>query len=151
VNRIIATFFYTGLAPVAPGTVGSLAAIPAWFLLNMFGWPAVLIAVAILIPVGIRSTALETQGSEDHDPSRVVIDEVVGQWIALLPISIGLIPLAVIPVLLAFGLFRLFDITKLGPIGWADRMSTPTGVMLDDVIAGIFAAIVLALIGVILW
>ena len=88
-----------------------------------------------------------TRGSKDHDPSEIVIDEVTGQFIALLPLSYaswmhGIDILAMWPGwIAAFALFRLFDITKPGPIGWADRRGDALGVMLDDVIAGIFAAI----------
>jgi len=88
-----------------------------------------------------------TAGSDDHDPSEIVVDELVGQWIALLPLSyaawsMDISILAMWPGwIAAFVLFRFFDITKLGPIGWADRRGDPLGVMLDDVIAGIFAAL----------
>ena len=78
----------------------------------------------------------------------MVIDELAGQWIALLPIAIGATHAQVSfwalwpGVLTAFVAFRLFDILKPGPVGWADRRDDPLGVMLDDVIAGVFAAIV---------
>ena len=93
-----------------------------------------------------------TEGRENHDPSEIVVDELVGQWIALLPLSYAawsmeISILAMWPGwIAAFALFRLFDITKPWPVGWADRMDTPLGVMLDDVFAGVFAALgVLAL------
>uniref|UniRef100_UPI0025D95FA8 phosphatidylglycerophosphatase A family protein n=1 Tax=Roseobacter sp. TaxID=1907202 RepID=UPI0025D95FA8 len=83
-----------------------------------------------------------------------VIDELVGQWIALLPLSyaawsMGISMLVMWPGwIAAFALFRLFDIWKPGPVGWADRRGDALGVMLDDVIAGVFAALgVLALAG----
>ena len=95
-----------------------------------------------------------TAGSDDHDPSEIVVDELVGQWIALLPLSyaawsMGINILAMWPGwIAAFALFRLFDIWKPGPIGWADRRGDALGVMLDDVIAGFFAALgVIALAG----
>ncbi|NNK79032.1 MAG: phosphatidylglycerophosphatase A, partial [Litoreibacter sp.] len=75
-------------------------------------------------------------------------DEVAGQWIALLPVSVGAMHSgagfwALWPgVLTAFVMFRLFDIWKPGPVGWADRKTGPVGVMLDDLIAGLLAAIV---------
>jgi len=83
----------------------------------------------------------------DHDPSEIVVDELVGQWIAFLPVSIGAAHVGADLTVLwpgwiaAFLLFRLFDIWKPGPIGWADRKGDARGVMLDDVIAGVFAAI----------
>ena len=91
---------------------------------------------------------METRGKVDHDPSEIVIDEVAGQWIALLPIAFGAANAGVGVTALwpgwvaAFVLFRLFDIWKPGPVGWADRRHGPLGVMLDDVIAGVLAAIV---------
>jgi phosphatidylglycerophosphatase A len=88
------------------------------------------------------------RGQEDHDPSEVVVDEVVGQWIALWPLSFGLWHAGadswVFPYpgwLTAFVLFRLFDVLKPGPVGWADRRGDALGVMLDDVIAGLIAAV----------
>ncbi len=147
-SKIIATFFGVGLAPFAPGTFGSLAALPAWWALNYLGgWPLVALGIVLSYAAGVWATAQQTAGSDNHDPSEIVIDEVAGQWLALLPISLGLGVSGLVGIALAFGLFRFFDITKLGPVGWADRMNTPTGVMLDDIIAGALSATVLILIG----
>lgn len=147
-THLIATFFYAGHLRPAPGTWGSLAALPCAWAIYVLTGPWGLVAGAVLsYPIGVWATAVETEGKDDHDPSEIVIDEVCGQWIALLPVVFGAhIMGANITALwpgwiAAFVLFRLFDITKWGPIGWADRMHGPTGVMLDDVIAGIFAAI----------
>jgi phosphatidylglycerophosphatase A len=102
--------------------------------------------VAVFL-IGWWATYRATLGSQDHDPSEIVIDEVAGQWIALLVVSYGawnagLDPLRLYPGWIAgFLLFRLFDITKPWLVGWADRRGDALGVMLDDVIAGIFAAI----------
>ena len=110
-----------------------------------------IVLAAALFVAGIWATKEITSGSEDHDPSEVVIDELVGQWIALLPVLIGAAHVGA-PLMalwpgwvVAFLGFRLFDIWKPGPIGWADRRNDALGVMLDDVIAGVFAAIVVAL------
>lgn len=147
-TRLIATFFYIGYLRPAPGTWGSLAALPAaWALVTLAGPWALVAGIALAYGLGLWATAVQTAGKADHDPSEIVIDEVAGQWIALLPVVFGAAArdadlLALWPGwLAAFALFRLFDITKIGPIGWADRMAGPQGVMLDDVIAGIFAAI----------
>lgn len=149
-SKWIATFFGVGLIPFAPGTFGSLAALPVWYLLtSLGGWPLVVLGVIIVYVSGVWATGVETLGSSNHDPSEIVIDEVAGQWLALLPLSLGLGVSGIAGAVLAFALFRFFDITKPGPVGWADRLNTPTGVMLDDVIAGLVSAIVLILIGLV--
>ncbi|WP_135505576.1 phosphatidylglycerophosphatase A family protein [Roseovarius aestuariivivens] len=147
-SHLIATFFGVGHLRPAPGTWGSLAALPAAALLHVLGGPVLLaLGIAASFAFGWWSTALETKGKDDHDPSEIVIDEVAGQWLALLPVSIGATHagaglFALWPGwITAFVLFRLFDIWKPGPIGWADRRGDALGVMLDDIIAGLFAAI----------
>ncbi|KQB98108.1 phosphatidylglycerophosphatase [Loktanella sp. 1ANDIMAR09] len=147
-THLIATFFYVGHIRPAPGTWGSLAALPAgWAIYALFGPWGLIAGIVLSYVLGVWATGVETKGKDNHDPSEIVIDEVCGQWIALLPLAFGAARqdvdiLALWPGwIAAFALFRLFDITKWGPIGWADRMHGPTGVMLDDVIAGIFAAI----------
>jgi phosphatidylglycerophosphatase A len=147
-TRLITTFFYIGYLRPASGTWGSLAALPvAWVLVTLAGPWALVAGIVLAYVLGVWATGIETAGKTNHDPSEIVIDEVAGQWIALLPVVFGAAArnadlLALWPGwVAAFALFRLFDITKIGPIGWADRMTGPSGVMLDDVIAGIFAAI----------
>lgn len=151
--HIIATFGFVGHLRPAPGTWGSLAALPVGWLLHTIGGAGLLIVGIVLsFASGWWATALETHGKEDHDPSEIVIDEVAGQWIAILPLSLGASHvnadiLGLWPGwICAFVLFRLFDILKPGPIGWADRRGDALGVMLDDVIAGLFAAIGVALL-----
>jgi phosphatidylglycerophosphatase A len=147
-NRLIATFGYVGLAPVAPGTFGALAALPlAWALHWLGGFPALALATAGLFVAGLHATRAMTARGGDPDPSEIVVDEVVGQWIALFPLSAGLWMAGAAPHVfpwpgwvLGFALFRLFDIWKPWPVSWADRLHSPLGVMLDDVIAGAMAA-----------
>ena len=149
----IATFFFTGHLRPAPGTWGSAAALPAaWLIHGVASFWGLALASIVVFFVGWWATAAHTAGAPDHDPSEVVIDEVVGQWLALWPLSFGMWYIGADPwavpaqaVVAAFVLFRFFDITKLGPIGWADRRHDALGVMLDDVIAGLFAAMVLFL------
>ena len=147
-THLIATFFYVGHLRPAPGTWGSLAALPVAYIIALLAGPwALVAAIGLAYGLGVWATGVETAGQADHDPSEIVIDEVAGQWIALLPVVFGAAMrdadlLALWPGwVAAFMLFRLFDITKWGPIGWADRIHGPTGVMLDDVIAGLFAAL----------
>ncbi|MGJ8558219.1 MAG: phosphatidylglycerophosphatase A family protein [Sulfitobacter geojensis] len=146
--QMIGTIMGVGYIRPAPGTWGSLVALPwAWLLHVIGGLPLLMLAIVVGFFKGWWATARMTTGQDDHDPSEIVVDEVIGQWIALLPLSYAawsmeISILAMWPGwIAAFALFRLFDITKLGPIGWADRMNTPLGVMLDDLIAGLFAAL----------
>ncbi|NSX55231.1 phosphatidylglycerophosphatase A family protein [Parasulfitobacter algicola] len=152
-SRLIATFFFIGYLRPAPGTWGSAAAIPVAYLLHVLGgFPALALATVVVFAAGWWATLQETHESDDHDPSQIVIDEVAGQWIALWPLSAGLWHAGADPWVFpypgwiaAFVLFRLFDIWKPGPVGWADRQHGPLGVMLDDVIAGMLAAICVGL------
>lgn len=146
--HLIATFGGVGHIRPAPGTWGSLAALPLFLVLHLIGgFPLALIATVAAYFAGLWATGEYTLTLSDHDPSEVVIDEVAGQFVALLPLSFvawdkGIFVLALWPGwIAAFALFRLFDITKPGPVGWADRRNDATGVMLDDIIAGGLAAI----------
>jgi phosphatidylglycerophosphatase A len=132
VSRMIASGFGTGFAPVAPGTVGSLAALAIGALL--LTGPVWALPACIVLATAIGLWAVGRAGG-DEDPGWVVIDEFAGQWIAMLPLA-SPSPLGL---LAAFLLFRLFDITKPGPVGWADRKHGAAGVMGDDVIAGAIA------------
>jgi phosphatidylglycerophosphatase A len=150
-TRIIATFFGTGLMRPAPGTWGSLAALPvAWALHVLGGFAALAMATAAVFALGWWATEKETAGSDDPDPSEIVIDEVAGMWLALWPVSLGAAMQGVDVLALwpgwvvAFLAFRLFDIWKPGPVGLADRRGDALGVMLDDIIAGGLAAMVVA-------
>lgn len=141
--RFIASFCGTGLAPRAPGTVGSLAALVAGLPLLAHGtWMA--LAIVVCTVVGWRATELVSNG-EDH--GWIVIDEVAGMWLSMLPLApLRLSALRwadVLWLLLAFGLFRLFDITKPGPVGWFDRRHDAIGIMGDDIVAGIMAGVIL--------
>jgi len=138
----LATGFGSGLVPKAQGTAGSLAAIVPWLLLHtvldLWGW-LLLIAVSFALGVRACNVAGRIIGVDDH--RSLVWDEFVGQWIALLPVL--MVP-GFAWVVAGFVLFRLFDVWKPWPIAWFDRrVKGGLGVMLDDVIAGIFAAIVL--------
>ena len=148
-SHLVATFFYIGHLRPAPGTWGSLAALPvAWLLYTLGGVALFCAGLAVVLVAGLWAITLETKGKTDHDPSEIVIDEVAGQWVALLPVMIGASHsgagvLALWPGwVTAFIAFRVFDILKPGPVGWADRRNDPLGVMLDDVIAGVLAALV---------
>lgn len=154
-NRLILSFFGAGFLRPASGTWGSLAALPAAYILHGLGGPWLLIvAAAVFYAIGVWLTRVETTVGPDHDPSWIVLDEVVGQWIALLPVSFGAaragVDVAALwpGIVAAFVFFRLFDIWKPWLVGRADRRGDATGVMLDDVWAGFFAAIVVILLAV---
>lgn len=148
-SRFIATWFGVGLLRPAPGTWGSLAALPfAWALHQVGGFAALALATLAVFALGWWAAAVETANSADPDPSEIVIDEVAGMWLALWPVSYGAQMMGAdilrlwpgwVVALLAF---RLFDIWKPGPAGWADRLHTPLGLMLDDIFAGLFAAVI---------
>jgi phosphatidylglycerophosphatase A len=137
--RFIAAGFGTGYAPVAAGTVASAAAVLVGAGLLLLS-PLALAAAALLATCG-GFLAVRRAGVEG-DPGWVVIDEFAGQWITLLALARPTLP----GLLTAFVLFRLLDVTKLGPIGWADRQHGAFGIMADDVIAGGVAALLLWLL-----
>lgn len=152
-SHIIATFFGIGHLRPAPGTWGSLAALPVALVLHLLVGPwGLLVATVAVFLVGLWATVLETHAATDKDPGHIVIDEVAGQWVALLPVSFGAAHAGAAITALwpgfvaAFLLFRLFDIWKPGPIGMIDRRDDALGVMLDDILAGVFAAICVALL-----
>jgi len=138
----VATWFGCGLMHPAPGTWGTLGALPVGLLLMVFGGiPALILGLIIVIPVGLWATGKFEQMSGDHDSGMIVIDEVAGLWLTLLAARME--PLSIV---LAFALFRLFDIVKPWPVSYFDRMEGAKGVMLDDIAAGVYAA--LCLIGI---
>lgn len=150
-SRAVASFFGVGLLRPAPGTWGSLAALILGFaVLEVAGPWGLLAATAAAIAAAfwsISALVRELGAPGHHDPSWVVIDEVAGQWIALLPVGFGAALSNAAPADLwpgwvaAFLLFRLFDVWKPGPVGWADRRPGAAGVVLDDLIAGLMAAL----------
>ena len=137
---IAATWFGCGLLPKAPGTWGSLAALPfAWVLRVEWGFWGLAIATLLVSLVGWWAAEVYARKTGIADPGEVVIDEVAGQWLTLLPV-----PADPIYYLGGFLLFRLFDIKKPWVIGWADRnVHGGLGIMLDDLFAGAFGAVVL--------
>lgn len=147
---LLATFFGAGRAPFAPGTFGSLATLPLAFALAYFyGINGILTGAAAAFFIGVAATR-EVLKTSRHDPSFVVIDEVAGQLFAFAPVAAFLhnnaSTAAGLTYLLGFGLFRLFDITKPQPAKWADtKVLNAWGVMLDDIFAGLYAALLLYL------
>ena len=146
-QRLLATWFGAGLLRPGPGTWGTLAALPFAWALHLAGGFALLAAATVLVAGLGWYLSAHLTGPDNPDPSEIVIDEVAGAWLALWPVSlgaqmVGLDPLRLWPgILTAVLAFRAFDILKPGPVGWADRMHSPLGLMLDDLIAGALAAL----------
>lgn len=141
--RLLASAGTVGFFPWAPGTAGSLAALVLGA--GLLAWGGhLLLLLASLLAWGLGLWAIRAAEARD-DPGWVVIDEVAGMWLTML----GLLHVSWIGVIVAFALFRLLDITKPGPIGWADRMNSPGGIMLDDVIAGVIGGVLIRLL--LLW
>ena len=130
--RFVATFLYLGKLPFAPGSWGSLGALLLWVLLPI-SFSIHLSVIVFLFVLGVYSSNKMAKYMDDHDPSEVVIDEAVGMGISLfmLPHSFGLY-------LLAFVLFRIFDVLKPSFIYRVQDLSGGWGIMLDDVLAGLF-------------
>ncbi len=138
----IATGAYSGYLPKAPGTWGSALGVLLWLLLSRLSMSSYLPLVAALFIIGVICAGAAEKIVDRGDPGIVVIDEIVGQLIAL-----ATVPMKPVPILLAFALFRFFDILKPFPIGWFDQhIHGGMGIMLDDVIAGIYALILVKLI-----
>jgi len=136
----LSTWFYSGLIPFAPGTFGSIAALPfAWMIIENGGKTALIIATVIIFFIGLWVVKDYMRETGKTDPGDVVIDEVVGQWLVCLLIvdnnHIGQYFLALLS-------FRVFDIMKPWPISIFDKRHDAYGVMMDDVVAGIMGAAV---------
>ena len=138
-NRVaaewIGTVFYIGKLPLAPGTWASIFAVLCWYFLfqsvNHFVLPA--ISIFLFLIGGIASDTI-VKHSKEHDPSRIVIDEWVGQWVAL-----SMMPINIRTGVVAFVAFRIFDIIKPWPVRKMEKIPGGWGIMADDVMAGIIA------------
>jgi phosphatidylglycerophosphatase A len=144
--NLISTWFGCGYAPVAPGTAGSLAALGiAWLLVRYAGWQPIwfaCLAVAATAPA-IWAAGVTAREQQQKDPQLVVVDEVLGQWLALA----GARALNFKSWMGALILFRLFDIWKPVPVRQLEKLPGGTGIVADDLMAGIYAALVLFIAG----
>ena len=139
---LVAVGFGSGFAPRAPGTAGSIAAVAVWWACIAPLAPAAQIVVLVFATaIGIYCVAGACRVADVGDDSGIVFDEWLGMWIALIAV-----PRQWLAVMIAFLLFRLFDIWKPWPIGWIDRrVRGALGIVLDDIIAGGLAFVVLQL------
>ena len=133
--EIVGTVFFLGRLPIAPGTWGSAGALIGWYFLLPYIDNSLFLLINLgLFFIGVVSANILIEVWDEEDPSAFVLDEWVGQWIAL-----WLLPHSFVWGLVAFFWFRVFDIFKPGPVQLMDNMKTGAGVMLDDIVAGILA------------
>ena len=134
----LATLGPIGQKLPAPGTAGSVVAVIAGYFLLTIGWVPFLILTILISVIGVFAADTYSDFTSTHDSGEIIIDEVAGQWVALL-----FIPHDILYLIAAFILFRLFDITKCWPVNWAERLPGGIGVMVDDLLAGLMAGIIL--------
>tara|TARA_B100000929_G_scaffold83222_1_gene64987 strand:+ start:4119 stop:4574 length:456 start_codon:yes stop_codon:yes gene_type:complete len=147
ISEWIATCFKVGYLPLAPGTWGSVFAILLWWVLlkdlntYIFG---VVIIIFLLIGIVVSNIIIDQSG--DHDPSHIIIDELVGQWLALFLLPEGFFNIAI-----SFILFRFFDIIKPWPIRLIEKLPKGLGVMSDDLTAGLITLVLIQVINIYLF
>ena len=143
----IATGAGSGYAPVASGTFGSAVGVALFFPFSAMGPWAYLLATLALLSLGIWSADEFEHAHGVPDDGRIVIDEIVGQLLTLFPFVFLDFPAGFLWLVTGFVVFRLFDVLKPGPVRWAEEsFSGGAGVMLDDVLAGIFSALVMGVL-----
>ncbi len=136
---LFASFFYTGYLPYAPGTWASLVAVVLWFLLPWNSLSFHLYLILIVLIVGIFVSGIAEKRTEKKDPSFIVIDEVEGMWFTLALLPKITFPENIGRIMFAFFAFRFFDILKVPPIKKLESIPGGFGIMLDDIVAGIYA------------
>ena len=144
ISKLISTFFYIGLFPKAPGTLASFVTVLFWVLFISFNIKLYfVIIVLILFTLSFYFVDEYLLDNESKDPKEVVIDEVIGQSIPLIavPFSDDLVT-----IFLIFIFFRFFDILKIYPINLIEKINGSKGVILDDVLAGIYTAALVSII-----
>ncbi len=144
ISEWIATCFKVGYLPLAPGTWGSIFAILLWWVfikdLNLYVFGVIIVLFFI---IGIVTSNIMIDELDDNDPSHIIIDELVGQWLALLFLPNGLINIAI-----AFILFRFFDIIKPWPISLIEKLPKGLGVMSDDLVAGFVTLVLIQVVNI---
>ncbi len=134
IATVVGSVFGIGFIPFAPGTFGSLAAALAYLFIPVLANPFVLLVLlAVVTAAGIWAGGL-MERKFGEDPSATVVDELAGQWVALIAM-----PVAPVAVALSFLFFRLYDIVKPGPVDHLQRLPGGWGIMADDLLAGLLA------------
>lgn len=140
IARLISTWFYCGYAPAAPGTVGSAAAIAIAIAIHSYLTPVEFGILGVLLAIpGMWAAGVTANEVKSKDPQIVVVDEVVGQWITLA----GASAFNWQSWLLAFALFRIFDIWKPAPVRQLENLPGGIGIVADDMMAGVYAGLLL--------
>ncbi|MEZ8823443.1 phosphatidylglycerophosphatase A [Vibrio amylolyticus] len=147
--HLLATGFGSGLSPIIPGTMGTLASVPFYLLLVQLPFWLFIVVIIVSSFIGIKICQITSDDMKVHDHGSIVWDEFVGFWITMLVVP--LLGVAIFDwkwIVAGFVLFRFFDMVKPWPIGWLDkRVHGGLGIMIDDIVAGIMAAISLYFVG----
>ncbi|MCZ6639204.1 MAG: phosphatidylglycerophosphatase A [Candidatus Dadabacteria bacterium] len=142
IAKLIATVFYVGLIPIAPGTFGTIAAIPLFYALSFTPLYLYLAITVLIILISVWASGVAEEIFGKTDPSEVVADEVCGYLVTMI-----LVPVTLGNIFFGFLLFRLFDIAKPYPIRKFERLPGGLGIVMDDVMAGIYSCITLHILG----
>ncbi len=148
--QLLALGFGSGLAPKAPGTFGTLAAVPLYLMFSstLFEWQLLIVVASFFAGIYLCNVTATALGVHDHPA--IVWDEFVGFWLTMLALPLLGVSLDWLLLLLGFIFFRLFDIIKPWPILWVDqKVHGGLGIMFDDVLAGVYAGLLLSI--VIVW
>ncbi len=132
----LATCFRIGYLPLIPGTWGSAAALITWHMLPEMELFRLTLIVIVIFLIGVISSTIAAEQAKESDPSHIVIDEWTGMWIALL-----MIPNEWLWMAIAFALFRAFDIIKVYPANRFEKFPGGWGIMMDDVVVGLYAGV----------
>ena len=138
----IATWFGCGLVPKAPGTMGTLGAIPIYVLVAPFGRVAVGAAALVVTVIGVWSASIVARALGTKDPQLVVVDEVAGMLVTMLPVAHP----SWVALTAGFALFRLLDVVKPWPVHRFEKLPGGLGIVMDDVAAGVLGAGAMALL-----
>lgn len=143
ISKFISTLFGIGYFPKAPGTMGTAFAAVLYYVLIQLGWGNSWLALACTLALALVSVFFISRAEKDlgHDAGSIVIDELIGYFIAIM-----FLPQNLAVVIAAFILFRIFDIFKPEPVKFLEKLPTGWGVMADDIMAGIYANVVLQIL-----
>ena len=146
-NKFIVNFctlFNLGFIKFMPGTFGSLVSLPiGYIILKLFGFWVFILIITLLLAISYYAISKYLIAKKSKDPKEIIIDEFIGQFIALI-----FIPDTILGLLVSFLLFRFFDITKLYPVNKAEKIPGAIGVLADDVVAGLMTACIIIIFNI---